>query len=119
MIFTASISGVHPAYGGVLYVPAKHAIIGLTRRLALELAPQIRVNAVAPGYVPTGLAGTQALGQQPRVGRQPPAAESYLMKRVPQIVDYTGLYVFLASADSITMTGQVLVADSGVTLQRT
>ena len=119
MIFTASISGVHPAYGGVLYIPAKHAIIGLTRRLALELAPHIRVNAVAPGYVPTGLAGTEALGQQPYANRQPPAAESFLMKRVPQIVDYTGLYVFLASSDSITMTGAVLIADSGVTLQRT
>jgi enoyl-[acyl-carrier-protein] reductase (NADH) len=41
------------------------------------------------------------------------------MKRVPQIDDYTGLYVFLASSDSVTMTGQVLIADSGVTLQRT
>jgi NAD(P)-dependent dehydrogenase (short-subunit alcohol dehydrogenase family) len=119
MIFTASISGVHPAYGGILYVPAKHAIIGLAKRLALELAPHVRVNAVAPGYVPTGLAGTQALGQQPRTGRQPPAGDSFLMKRVPQIADYTGLYVFLASSDSITMTGQVLIADSGVTLQRT
>jgi NAD(P)-dependent dehydrogenase (short-subunit alcohol dehydrogenase family) len=118
MIFTASISGLHPAYGGILYVPAKHAIIGLAKRLALELAPHVRVNAVAPGYVPTGLAGTEALGQQPRASRQPPGGDSFLMKRVPQIVDYTGLYVFLASSDSVTMTGQVLVADSGVTLQR-
>jgi NAD(P)-dependent dehydrogenase (short-subunit alcohol dehydrogenase family) len=119
MIFTASISGLHPAYGGILYVPAKHAIIGLAKRLALELAPHVRVNAVAPGYVPTGLAGTEALGQQPRIGRQPPAGDSFLMKRVPEITDYTGLYVFLATSDSTTLTGQVLVADSGVTLQRT
>jgi NAD(P)-dependent dehydrogenase (short-subunit alcohol dehydrogenase family) len=119
MIFTASISGLHPAYGGILYVPAKHAIIGLAKRLALELAPHVRVNAVAPGYVPTGLAGTEALGQRPRAGRPALDPETFLMKRVPQIDDYTGLYVFLASVDSITLTGQVLVADSGVTLQRT
>jgi NAD(P)-dependent dehydrogenase (short-subunit alcohol dehydrogenase family) len=119
MIFTTSIAGLHPGYGGVLYVPSKHAVIGLTKRLALELAPHIRVNAVAPGFVPTGLSGTKALGQQPRVTREPPAGDGFPMKRVPQIVDYAGLYVFLASPDSITMTGQVLVADSGITLQRT
>ncbi len=119
MIFTASISGLHPAYGGILYVPAKHAIIGLAKRLALELAPHVRVNAVAPGFIPTGLAGTEALGQRPRAGQPMTDPERFLMKRVPRIEDYTGLYVFLASADSVTMTGQVLVADSGGTLQRT
>jgi NAD(P)-dependent dehydrogenase (short-subunit alcohol dehydrogenase family) len=119
MILTASIAGLHPGYGGILYIPAKHAIIGLAKRLALELAPHIRVNAVAPGFIPTALAGAEALGQKPRETRQPPAGDSFPMGRVPQIVDYTGLYVFLASSDSITMTGQVLVADSGITLQRT
>ncbi len=116
MIFTASVSGVHPAFGGVLYVPAKHAIVGLTKRLALELAPHVRVNAVAPGFVPTDLSGTNALGQRPRTkGR---SAEEFLMKRVPTIEDYAPLYAFLASSDSITMTGQVLVADNGATLPR-
>jgi NAD(P)-dependent dehydrogenase (short-subunit alcohol dehydrogenase family) len=116
MIFTASVSGIHPAFGGVLYVPAKHAIVGLTKRLALELAPHIRVNAVAPGFVPTNLSGTMALGQYPKSKAR--SADAFLMKRVPTVEDYAPLYTFLASHDSITMTGQVLLADNGATLQR-
>ena len=54
---------LHAGFGGFLYVAAKHAITGLTRQLAIELAPHIRVNAVAPGYVPTRLAGLQTLDQ--------------------------------------------------------
>jgi NAD(P)-dependent dehydrogenase (short-subunit alcohol dehydrogenase family) len=116
MIFTTSVSGVHPAFGGILYVPAKHAVIGLTKRLALELAPHVRVNAVAPGFVPTALAGSSALGQTAKSTDR--SAESFLMKRVPTVDDYAPLYAFLASRESITLTGQVLVADSGATLQR-
>jgi NAD(P)-dependent dehydrogenase (short-subunit alcohol dehydrogenase family) len=119
IVFTASISSMHPAYGGILYVTAKHAVVGLTRRLALELAPHVRVNAVAPGYVPTALAGSAALGQRPRDPSATPPSETFLMQRVPEIVDYAPLYTFLAAREAITLTGQVLVADSGVTLQRT
>ncbi|MFB6297638.1 MAG: SDR family NAD(P)-dependent oxidoreductase, partial [Salinirussus sp.] len=53
MIFTASYSSFYPATGGVLYTPAKHAVAGIVRQLAYELAPKIRVNGVAPGYSPT------------------------------------------------------------------
>jgi NAD(P)-dependent dehydrogenase (short-subunit alcohol dehydrogenase family) len=116
MIFTASVSGVHPAFGGVLYVPAKHAIVGLTKRLALELAPHVRVNAVAPGFVPTDLAGTSALGQRSKSKER--SADEFLMKRVPTVEDYAPLYTFLASSDSITMTGQVLVAENGAMLPK-
>jgi NAD(P)-dependent dehydrogenase (short-subunit alcohol dehydrogenase family) len=63
IIFTASISGLAAGpYGGVLYIPAKHAVVGLTRQLAYELAP-IRVNAVAPGGVATNLQGLSTLDQ--------------------------------------------------------
>jgi 2,3-dihydroxy-2,3-dihydrophenylpropionate dehydrogenase len=58
MSFTSSISGTRPGFGGPLYVAAKHAINGPTRRLALELALRVRVNAVAPGYAPTPLRGS-------------------------------------------------------------
>lgn len=119
MVFTASVSGVHPAYGGILYIPAKHAVVGLTRRLALELAPLVRVNAVAPGYVPTALAGTAALGQGTKNPGAAPSSETFLMQRVPEVIDYAPLYTFLAARDAITLTGQVLVADNGATLQRT
>ena len=63
ILFTSSVSGARAGFGGALYVAAKHAVNGLTKQLALELAPDIRVNAVAPGYVPTGLRGLDSLGQ--------------------------------------------------------
>jgi NAD(P)-dependent dehydrogenase (short-subunit alcohol dehydrogenase family) len=119
MIFTASISGLHPGYGGILYIPAKHAVVGLTKRLALELAPDVRVNAVAPGFMPTPLAGTQALAQGQKDPTKLPPADSFLMQRVPTVADYAPLYTFLASRDSIQLVGQVLNADHGLTLQRT
>lgn len=47
-------SKVGDPYGGV-YNPSKHAVLVLTRNLAYELAPYVRVNAVCPGYVDTGM----------------------------------------------------------------
>ena len=64
IIFTSSVSGAHAGFGGALYVAAKHAITGLTKQLSLELAPEVRVNAVAPGYVPTELRGLESLAQE-------------------------------------------------------
>ena len=63
MIFTASVSSTTAGYGGILYVASKHAVAGLVRQLAWELAPMVRVNAVAPGYVPTTLSGLKSLDQ--------------------------------------------------------
>ena len=118
MVFTASIAGLHPPYGGILYIPAKHAVVGLVKRLALELAPQIRVNGVAPGFVPTALAGTSALGQGSKDPGARPPADGFLLKVVPEVDDYTPLYAFLAAPESKTMTGQILLADGGMSLRR-
>ena len=118
MIFTASISGLHPGYGGILYIPAKHAVVGLVRRLALELAPEIRVNAVAPGFVPTPLSGVAVLQQGQKDPNAIPALSAFPMGRVPTIDDYAPLYAFLASHESVNLVGQVLNADHGLTLQR-
>lgn len=118
MVFTASISGLYTPYGGILYIPTKHAVVGLTKRLALELMPEIRVNAVAPSYVPTALSGTSALGQGGKDPAARPSPDRLPMRVVPEIDDYTPLYAFLASSESKMMTGQVLLADGGFSLQR-
>jgi NAD(P)-dependent dehydrogenase (short-subunit alcohol dehydrogenase family) len=76
IIFTSSISGAQAGFGGPLYVAAKHAVNGLTKQLALELAPAIRVNAVAPGYVPTGLRGLESLGQGASTGAPTAGADA-------------------------------------------
>ncbi len=57
MVFTASVAGLTSGGGGVLYTASKHAVVGLVRELAVELAPDIRVNGVAPGGTMTDLRG--------------------------------------------------------------
>jgi NAD(P)-dependent dehydrogenase (short-subunit alcohol dehydrogenase family) len=112
IIFTSSISGARAGFGGALYVAAKHAVNGLTKQLALELAPDVRVNAVAPGYVPTGLSGIEALGQA--ASDSAPTPEQMPLQTIASPDDYAGAYVFLASdACSRTATGSIVTLDGG------
>ena len=62
MIFTISNAGFYPNGGGPLYTAAKHAIVGLVRELAFELAPYVRVNGVGPGGINSDLRGPSSLG---------------------------------------------------------
>jgi NAD(P)-dependent dehydrogenase (short-subunit alcohol dehydrogenase family) len=115
IIFTSSVSGSHAGFGGPLYGAAKHAVNGLTKQLALELAPEIRVNAVAPGYVPTELRGLESLGQgKSSTG---PTPDQLPLRAIPTAADYADAYVFLASnACSRTATGTVLQLDGGASI---
>ena len=116
ILFTSSVSGAHAGFGGALYVAAKHAVNGLTKQLALELAPDIRVNAVAPGYVPTGLRGLESLGQD--ASTRGPAPSQMPLQILPTPDDFAGAYVFLASdACSRTATGTVLALDGGAAVR--
>ena len=53
MTFTASGAGLNSLGGGTIYTASKHAVVGLVRQLAVESAPQVRVNAVSPVVVMT------------------------------------------------------------------
>src|SRR5690606_15774168 len=63
VILTASFASFNAAGGGALYTSSKHAVLGLIRQLAYELAPDVRVNGVAPGVAPTRMQGLGTLGQ--------------------------------------------------------
>ena len=116
IIFTSSISGKHAGFGGALYVSAKHAINGLTKQLALELAPGVRVNAVAPGYAPTGLRGLESLGQDKNPTGPTPNDLPLQVIATPE--DYAWAYVFLASdAAAHTATGSILALDGGTAIR--
>lgn len=101
------------------YVASKHAVIGLTRALAWELAPRgLRVNAVCPGWIRTeaALASLQAMAA--KEGRAPQEIERELLARqaIPRWLepaDIAGVYLFLASEDARSLTGQSLVASHG------
>ena len=62
MLLTASMSSWHAGVGSVVYTASKHAVVGLVRQLAHELAPKVRVNGVAPGFMRTDIRGPKALG---------------------------------------------------------
>jgi len=117
VIFSASYASFNPGTGGIFYTPAKHAVVGIVRQLALELAPEVRVNGVAPNYVPTDLSGLESLEQGAVLDDVKGAGDRALQERYELPIlspdAYGGYYVFLASEDSAASTGTVLSADCG------
>lgn len=114
MIFTLSNAAIYPGGGGVLYTASKHAGLGVVRQLAYELAPEIRVNAVAPGGMATDLRGPEAmdLSDQP-IGTAIPIGkivrENSALGIEPCAEDYVEAYVLLGSGrESRTVTGTVI-----------
>ena len=119
IIYTVSNAGFYPCGGGPLYTASKHAVVGLIRQLAYELAPKIRVNGVAPGAIPTDLRGPRSLEMADRSIASIPLKEAMEqglpLGVLPEPRDYTGSYVLLASAEnSSTATGGVILCEGGI-----
>lgn len=108
----ASIAGTGPAPGLGYYAASKAALIQMTKQLGFELAPKIRVNAVAPAVVKTQFA--RALYE----GREEEAAAGYALGRLGLPNDVAGAVAFFASSDADWITGQTLVIDGGVSLMK-
>ena len=108
IIMTSSIGGMIPAGSSLPYSVSKAAMNHLTRCLAVALAPDIRVNAVAPGLLMT----RWVEGYPPeRLERLRDAA---LLKKPADLTDVAAAFVMLAKNTS--MTGQVVVVDAGLLL---
>lgn len=117
MVLTSSTAGVQGGLGPHAYTVAKTGIVGLARSAAAELAGSgIRVNAVAPGSIPTGMTAhvmtgnpddvegaTRGIGAQSPLGRSGTAGD---------IAEAT---LFLLSDAGSYVTGQTIVVDAGVT----
>ncbi len=110
VINVASVGGLRPGPFIGVYNVSKAALVHLTKQLALELAPGVRVNALAPGLVKTTMA--RALFEADEEG----IAAAHPLRRlgVPNDVGYAAL--FLASDASEWMTGQVLPIDGGISI---
>jgi len=114
VINLSSVLGRFGVAGYAAYAASKHGIIGLTRSLALELAPRkITVNAICPGWVETemGREGFRRFGGEEK-GRAAAAGMAPL-GRVLEPDEVAGLAAYLASDDARSVTGQALVVDGG------
>jgi NAD(P)-dependent dehydrogenase (short-subunit alcohol dehydrogenase family) len=125
IVLTESASSYYPGRGGALYVSSKFAVRGLVTSLAHELAPQIRVNGVAPGgTLHTDLRGLASLKQEDiRLDDSPNRARD-VAARNPLNVALTGAdhawsFVFLASDRSRGITGETIHPDGGFRLGAT
>jgi NAD(P)-dependent dehydrogenase (short-subunit alcohol dehydrogenase family) len=116
IVNTVSDLGYVVVPGLSAYCASKGAALQLTRALAAEYAPRVRVNALCPTMVDTPM-GRRSLGSRPD-------PEAYLrqicseipMKRIAQAEDLTGAAVFLASDESSYITGVALPVDGGRTV---
>lgn len=92
---------------GELFAAAKNAIMGFTRSLALSLAPQVRVNCIAPGWIRTAWGETASATWQQRVLDETP------LRRWGEPEDIAKLARFLVSDEAAYLTGQVINANGG------
>jgi NAD(P)-dependent dehydrogenase (short-subunit alcohol dehydrogenase family) len=119
VVLTVSTSGFYPGRGGILYVASKFAVRGCVIALAHELAPDVRVNGVAPGgTLGTELTGPCSLGLSGRVLGATAGRAEDLRRRTPLQValsagDHAGSYVLLASDRARGITGTVVHSDGG------
>jgi 3-hydroxybutyrate dehydrogenase len=122
IINISSVLGRFGVPGYTAYCASKHAVIGFTRALALELAPrQITVNAICPGWVDTEMAeqgmrhGAAATGQTFEQFRAS-ALGAVPIKRIIQPEEVAGLVAFLASPAAAAITGQTYNICGGQTM---
>ena len=112
IVNTASIAGMIADPGISPYVAAKHAVIGLSKAAALEYASKnIRINALAPGLVETGM--TKAWFDNPDIRRTLLANSP--MGRAAQPEEIAGMVLFLCSDFASFATGDVFAIDGGYT----
>lgn len=116
IINVASDAGLLGEKNLSVYCASKGGVVNLTRAMALELAPQVRVNCVCPGYVDTDMVRRDHIDQS----EDPEATEQYLkdfapMKRIATPAEIAKAILYLSSHDAGFITGAALQIDGGTT----
>lgn len=102
----ASVAGITGMGSSIVYAASKAAMISMTKSLARALAPEVRVNAVAPGFVRTRFANWPAAAFDEGEAQSP-------LARLATPEDIAGAVIFLAQAQAVT--GETIVVDGGTT----
>jgi len=136
IVNTASVDGLHGSGDGFLYCTSKHAVIGLTKSVALELAtndPPIRINALAPGFTDTSLVWQQCkfdeYGQQAWEGDYITHDHPLWKKwgwtyieaapdgKITDPMDQARMVMYLCSEEAQYISGAVMIVDGGINNQ--
>lgn len=115
VVNVASVAGVFGNGSSVAYAASKGALVTMTRSLARALAPAIRVNAVAPGYVGTGWF-EKRLGSEGFAKLNARVAGGTPMAMAPGPDDIAGPIVMLLDPDARAITGETMLLDAGAHL---
>jgi 3-oxoacyl-[acyl-carrier protein] reductase len=110
IVNVSSVAGLGPTPLIAMYGASKSMLNYITQELAVELGPDVRINAVLPAVVKTQFATLLYEGREQQV------AEPYPLKRLGVPEDIAGVVSFLLSDDAGWMTGQLLTVDGGVTV---
>jgi len=115
IVNTASVAGIRAGAGGNAYSASKAAVISLTQTTACDFGSHgVRVNAVCPGLVETGM--TQVVFDYARrVGKEARLGERCELRRYGKPSEIAAAVAFLASDDASYITGQALAVDGGNT----
>jgi len=111
IIFISSVAGFHPVHGIGAYSASKAALYGVTKALSIECAKlNIRVNCIAPGIINTNFA-TSLLSDKKFMDY---AMTNIPQKRIGEPEDIAGLATFLASTESLYITGETIPVTGGI-----
>ena len=116
IVNVASDAGLIGEKGLSVYCASKGGVVNLTRAMALELAPAVRVNCVCPGYVDTDMVRRDGIDQ----ADDPQAAEQTIvdyapLKRISKPTEIAKAIAYLAGEDAVFITGSALQIDGGST----
>ncbi|KAL2524098.1 Short-chain dehydrogenase/reductase SDRA [Abeliophyllum distichum] len=110
VVLISSITAYQPPAALAMYGVTKTALLGLTKALAAEMAPNTRVNCVAPGFVPTHFAAFLTTDESMKRGLE----EKTLLNRLGTTEDMAAAAAYLASDDASYITGETLVVAGGM-----
>jgi 3-oxoacyl-[acyl-carrier protein] reductase len=118
IVFTASTHGLMGRAGNAVYCATKAAVVNLTRQMAIDYGPAVRVNCVCPGPIdtPRWRGWPPAPSRQDEESRAEQAAAVRALHRLGQPEEVAYAVLFLASDESSYITGHPLVVDGGQTI---